>query len=587
MEGNFAETESYLAENGITLDTFGREAVRYFINPTNHRALDLIEIEIIGVYSGSVVIEHSLTVLESNSDLLEAARTNVETSIGAYYADSSGGRTWQLMSYEFEPETTSSTATPTTPTAVNPVQSQPTPKPTATAVNPQDTSQDLAELDTSTSFGDLYLPLILVVVIATCTLLSVVLVIIRQFCHKARRRGSDKLRGYESVGGLQLYRRGGNVRGVSEQAVRGSIDLTNPDHMLIRQQQEILDDLHNVDGALTTPYRKGRPRVNGRKSQDTHSFSHNLSNIAGVNGAMVDDIVDDMGTRARSGYHGHHRPRLNGAASAHASSRSKASSKRSQHKRTRSSKSRKALQYMIAYAEPSALHEGSVSSSSPSPSETEVTQEHTGPHEFPYQNITSSQLGHFQNAIENATTQSDFEKLENCIKHGQIPRRQNQHRMEMALATSSETTMMLHSARDGVKGDPAEHHNEAAAPDPASVIDPAYYVSESPYKMRQASDTTTKSGYANLPNMEARGVNKHNLMVLDEEELERKLVRVAKQQNKQNGNALNHKSGPGHHGHHRVLSPAMFKTVSISPINRTYISDMENLTSQEVSATED
>ena len=98
-----------------------------------------------------------------------------------------------------------------------------------------------------------------------------------------------------------------------------------------------------------------------------------------------------------------------------------------------------------------------------------VTQEHTGPHEFPYQNITSSQLGHFQNAIENATTQSDFEKLENCIKHGQIPRRQNQHRMEVALATSSETTMMLHSARDGVKGDPAEHHNEAAAPDPASV----------------------------------------------------------------------------------------------------------------------
>ena len=137
------------------------------------------------------------------------------------------------------------------------------------------------------------------------------------------------------MGGLQLYRRGGNVRGVSEQAVRGSIDLTNPDHMLIRQQQEILDDLHNVDGALTTPYRKGRPRINGRKSQDTHSFSHNLSNIAGVNGAMVDDIVDDMGTRARSGYHGHHRPRLNGAASAHASSRSKASSKRSQHKRTR------------------------------------------------------------------------------------------------------------------------------------------------------------------------------------------------------------------------------------------------------------
>lgn len=143
----------------------------------------------------------------------------------------------------------------------------------------------------------------------------------------------------ESVGGLQLYRRGGNLRGVSEQAVRGSIDLTNPDHMLIQQQQEILDDLHNMDGTLTTPYKpslrdmaSGRSRGGHRrvKSQDTHSFSHNLQNIAGVNGAMVDDIVDDIDTRHLR------RPQLNiHGSSARLSSRSKASSKKSGHKRTR------------------------------------------------------------------------------------------------------------------------------------------------------------------------------------------------------------------------------------------------------------
>lgn len=199
MDGNFADTQLYLVENGISLDSFGRETVSYFINPTNHPALNLIDIAILAVYSGSVVIEHALTVTEQDSYLLEAARTNVETSIGSYYADSSGlngGKTWQLLSYEAEDTTTSTVApTPTIPYFVQ--DSNPTPKPTF--VDAEDTSQDLAEVNSeATSFGDLYLPLILVVVIATCTLLSVVLVIIRQFCHKARRRGSDKLRGYES-----------------------------------------------------------------------------------------------------------------------------------------------------------------------------------------------------------------------------------------------------------------------------------------------------------------------------------------------------------------------------------------------------
>ena len=239
--------------------------------------------------------------------------------------------------------------------------------------------------------------------------------------------------GLWTVGGLQLYRRGGNLRGVSEQAVRGSIDLTNPDHMLIRQQQEILDDVHNMDGALTTPYKASRPNSRrSRKSPDTDSFSHNLSNIAGVNGVMVDDIVDDIGTRQRRG-----RPRLDHHGSSAHLSRGSKSSKRSQHKRTRyalyfgstflmisflvilflmipspstfplslcapprylfsffpffpisfflrcgpsfvfsvfphsfrSSKSRKALQYMMAYAEEETLHEGSVSSSSGSGTE--------------------------------------------------------------------------------------------------------------------------------------------------------------------------------------------------------------------------
>ena len=102
--------------------------------------------------------------------------------------------------------------------------------------------------------------------------------------------------------------------------------------------------------------------------------------------------------------------------------------------------------------------------------------------------------------------------------------------------------------------------------------------------MRQISDSI-KSGYANLPDMQSRGV-KHNLMVLDEEELERKLVRVAaKQQNHPNGAGAGGGLGAGGPGmQRRVLSPApLFKNVSISPINRTYISDMENLTSNDVS----
>lgn len=99
--------------------------------------------------------------------------------------------------------------------------------------------------------------------------------------------------------------------------------------------------------------------------------------------------------------------------------------------------------------------------------QSSVTQEHTGGHEFPYQHITSSQLGRFQNAIENATTQSDFEKLETIIKHGQVIQ-QRDNRLQRIDAdmmgpppVPNETTMMLHSARDGVKGVPAEHHLEA------------------------------------------------------------------------------------------------------------------------------
>merc|ERR1712110_1239842 len=109
-------------------------------------------------------------------------------------------------------------------------------------------------------------------------------------------------------------------------------------------------------------------------------------------------------------------------------------------------------------------------------------------------------------------------------------------------------------------------------PDP-SRVDPAFYSESSPYQMRQASDRSKESGYANLPNMEKKKAGKRKLMVLDEEELERKLHRVANQQN------------PG--GQKRALSPSpVTKTVSISPINRTYISDMENLTSQEVTENE-
>ena len=223
-----------------------------------------------------------------------------------------------------------------------------------------------------------------------------------------------------------------------------------------------------------------------------------------------------------------------------------------------------------------------------------MTTEHGGDHEFPYQNITQSQLGHFANAIENATTQSDFEKLENIIKHGQIPR--SRHRIEVESVSPDDETaaMMLHTVRDGhderddldMDGHAHPHQHggavpydvAAAPPDPASVIDPAYY--NSPYQMRNAS-SSTKSGYANLPNMESKAANKRNLMVLDEEELERKLHRVANQQSPGRADP----GGRGQRG--RVLSPSpMFKTVSISPINRTYISDMENLTSQEASGTE-
>lgn len=105
--------------------------------------------------------------------------------------------------------------------------------------------------------------------------------------------------------------------------------------------------------------------------------------------------------------------------------------------------------------------------------------------------------------------------------------------------------------------------------------------------MRQISDSI-KSGYANLPDMQSRGV-KHNLMVLDEEELERKLVRVAAKQQNHNPNGAGAGGGGGLGAggpgmQRRVLSPApLFKNVSISPINRTYISDMENLTSNDVS----
>jgi len=232
-------------------------------------------------------------------------------------------------------------------------------------------------------------------------------------------------------------------------------------------------------------------------------------------------------------------------------------SKRSQHRRVRSSKNNRALQYMMAYPEDRTLHEGSISSESES--DTPATTEHTGGHQFP--NMTQSQVGHYENAIEHARTQSDFDKLEKMIQRGQ----------RIEVQTESETaTLRNEEMGDGHALDDDEDE-ELAPPDP-SRVDPAFY--SSPYQMRQGSDQSGQSGYANLPNMESKNVGKRKLMVLDEEELERKLHRVANQQN------------PG--GHKRVLSigSPIVKTVSISPINRTYISDMENLTSQEVTENE-
>merc|ERR1719192_1800126 len=159
--------------------------MRYFMGTDSNPNLGAIQLNIVSVRSGSIIIETQLTATES---LLNAAKSNVESNIGSSYIDD-GERSWDLLDFVDLGITIKTTPKPTSSPTPKPTESPsmaptflpspiPTAKPIEPTMSPLMTTENLestldfsvnAADDTltaaSTAFGDLILPVILVVLV--------------------------------------------------------------------------------------------------------------------------------------------------------------------------------------------------------------------------------------------------------------------------------------------------------------------------------------------------------------------------------------------------------------------------------------
>ena len=72
MNGDYAETKAYLEGSGSSMDRFGRETMRHFMDMDNNPELGAIDIKILRVVSGSIIVDTEITAAES---LLAARRS--------------------------------------------------------------------------------------------------------------------------------------------------------------------------------------------------------------------------------------------------------------------------------------------------------------------------------------------------------------------------------------------------------------------------------------------------------------------------------------------------------------------------------
>lgn len=406
--------------------------------------------------------------------------------------------------------------------------------------------------------ADLYLPLILVVVIALFTLCSVVLVIVRQFCQKQRLSQKHEKGGDVSVdeddpyghqyggGGLQMYghvhRARDRVKNISEQAVTGSVDFSAAQYNNVPTNLKGDGDLMS----LTKPKRRTRGDTRGTRGRHGRSRTR-ASDWGGAQGR------EENGTRRFTD--GMYRVAV-------------------------------PMEDEDEDADEYNDREDSHQEGATTHSETDVeseTDDSKSIETFPaYHNITNSEFARLQKAITSARTKSDFQRLERIIRNGLIP---DEHDWDGMADRGASAASALAAMADGSRDD---RSRASLAPDLV--------------RMRQISETI-QSVYNNLPNMETRsrskGSEKHRrsrgrqrrredrgssqrsqrgrekrrdrsqkrprakdfMPVLDEEELTGKLNQLSL--NQSGAGAL--EPGDDDHG------------IAISPINREYFSEMEDL----------
>jgi len=405
--------------------------------------------------------------------------------------------------------------------------------------------------------ADLYLPLILVVVIALFTLCSVVLVIVRQFCQKQRLKENAK-EDKASVdvndpyghqyGGLQMYgkvRRVHPPRNISEQAVTGSVDFSAAQYM------HGVHGVHGVVGSrgdgdlmsLTKPRREPKRRTDfGGRETRRETKRHGRSRTR----------ASDWGAQGGQEVAGGTRRFTDGM-----------------------------YRVQVPVEDEDEEEESHLEGGSGDSSETDVDESETDEEKsietFPaYHNITNSEFARLQKAITSARTKSDFARLERIIRNGLIPSEAEWDGMD-------DGGMSAAAMADGSR----RRSQANLVPDLV--------------RMRQISETI-QSVYNNLPNMETHsrskepkqqrrrgrqrrrdsdrdrgrgrgsqkkrgkkgGKAKDFMPVLDEEELTGKLNQLSLNQSGVGGSALE----PGDSNEHGI---------AISPINREYMSEMEDL----------
>ena len=329
------------------------------------------------------------------------------------------------------------------------------------------------------AFGDLILPVILVVVVGACALCCVIIVIVRQICYNRKRNkvsfdAADepekkrKSRGHYDHAHTQSIEMGGvnpfdepdgNRKSTGDRKGYGL-------HRGKRSRNDIIDGQ-----ILTVPMRDGRAGPQTRNRGPTTQFSSNIANIASGNNVLMDDVVEQIGNGTSFGM-----PRKNYAMADGGLAPTSKSTKREESIHSNSGHSedddpdidpsptdseqkqngvgvhmlspfgraddesddirneRPELHNystnLMALAPTSIISESEQKLNRPPAHETRSKQKSNtnslGPRGRAgplggYHDITGSQFGKLQRAINNAKTASDFEKLEEIIKSGQIP----------------------------------------------------------------------------------------------------------------------------------------------------------------------